>query len=362
MKAEAHQFLPSLGWRDAVGTHTLETRRALASAGISGGIWAEEVHGHMARSARPPDGYPRRRSARRGGNVIVYQASTGSDGVAAFVGARPEAKVLYYHNVTPARFFEHYQPAAAVNLAWGREELERLVPRCRVFMANSEFSALDLKELGATDIRVMPPYLPPSVHAAPNPTHAAWLRKTKRGSDLLTVARIAPNKGHAHLLRAFAAYRAAVDPHARLFAVGAWGPEPYIRKLFALRRQLDLEGVAFVGSVTDETLAAHYQEADVYVSMSEHEGFGLPLVEAMRKGLPVVAYAGGGAVAETMGGGGLLVGTLDPPTVAEVVARLAGDDALRESVLRAQARRLAALDGVPRDAMVVQAVQDAAGA
>ena len=359
MKVEAHQFLPSLGFRDAVGTHTMETRRALAEAGIGGGIWAEEVHGHLARQARPPDGYPRLRSARRGGNVLVYQASTGSGGAAAFVGSRPEPKVLYYHNITPARFFEPYQPAAAVNLSWGREELERLVPRCQLFMANSEFSALELKELGATDIRVMPPYLPPTLDATPNPTHARWLRHSKRGTDLLTVSRIVPNKGHAHVLRAFAAYRAAVDPEARLFAVGAWGPEPWIRTLFAMRHRLDLEGVAFTGSVTQETLAAHYQEADIFVSLSEHEGFGLPLIEAMRKGRPVVAYAGG-AVGETLDGTGVLLDTLDPPTVAEVVGKVAGDAELRATIVAGQRRRVAELDALPRDEEVVRAVRDAA--
>lgn len=362
MRHEAHHFLPSLGYRDAVGSHTLQTHRALAAAGVKGAIWAEEVHGHLARAAHPPDGYPRLRSARRGTNVLVYQASTGSRGMAKMVAARPEPKVVYYHNITPARFFEHYAPVAALNLEEGRRELETMAATGQVFMANSEYSALDLKDLGVGDVTVMPPYLPPTVDAAPNPTHAEWLRRSKRGTDILAVGRIVPNKGHFHLLRMFAAYRAAVDPGARLFLVGSWGPDPYMRALLALRDRLGREGVAFCGSVTEATLAAHYQAADVYVSLSEHEGFGLPLVEAMRQGRPVVAYSGGGAVAETMGGAGLLVGTLDPATVAETVARVATDDGLRSRVLAAQARRLTVLDTVPRDELVVAAVRRAAGA
>ena len=218
---EVHQFLPSLGFRDAVGTHTVEMRRALAAAGIKGGIWAEEVHGRLSREARAPDGYPSLRSARKGRNVLVYQASTGSHGLVEFLAHRPEAKALYYHNVSPSHFFEPYAPAAALNLAWGREELKRLIPHVRVAMANSAYSAGELHALGVEAVRVIPPYLPPTLDAPPHPAHAGWLRRTKRGADLLSVGRIVPNKGHLHLLRVFAAYRAAVDPAARLFCVGA---------------------------------------------------------------------------------------------------------------------------------------------
>lgn len=355
---EAHQFLPSLGWRDAVGTHTLEMRRALGEAGIKGGVYAEEMHGEFFRTASPPDAYPGLRSARAGTNVLVYQASTGSHGVVEMLAGRPEPKVVYYHNVTPARFFEPYVPAAALNLRWGREELRVLAPHIRVAMANSEYSADELRELGVEDVRVVPPYLPPTVDAAPNPEHAAWLRRTKRGIDVLAVGRVVPHKGHLHLLRAFAALRAAVDPGARLFVVGAWGPEDYMRAIFRLREHLGAEQVVFTGSVSEGSLAAHYQEADVFLSLSEHEGFGLPLVEAMRKGRPVVAYAGG-AVGETLDGSGVLLDTLDPPTVAEVVARVAGDPGLQQDIVAAQRRRVAELDALPRDAEVVRAVRDA---
>ncbi len=358
-KLEVHQFLPSLATRDAVGTHTFETQRALAAAGIAGGVWAEEIQGELSRRAKPSSAYPGLRSARNGRNVLLYQASTGSQSLVEFLSGRPERKVVYYHNITPGRFFEPYVPAAALNLAWGREELKVLLSHAVLAMANSNFSACELRQLGVEDVRVSPPYLPPTLDAAPSETQAGWLRRSKRGTDVLTVGRVVPHKGHLHLLRAFAAFRATVDPGARLFVVGAWGPEPYMRAIFRLREQLGLEGVVFTGSVNDPTLAAHYQEADIFLSLSEHEGFGLPLVEAMRKGLPVVAYAGG-AVPETLGGAGVLLGTLDPPTVAEVLGRVAADESLRDELVRRQHARTAELDRAPRDQLLVQAVRDAA--
>ncbi|MCA1673886.1 MAG: glycosyltransferase family 4 protein, partial [Actinobacteria bacterium] len=175
----------------------------------------------------------------------------------------------------------------------------------------------------------------------------------------LSVGRVVPHKGHLHLLRTFAAVRAGVDPHARLFVVGAWGPDDYMRAVFRLRERLDLDGVVFTGSVSEATLASHYQEADLYLSQSEHEGFGLPLVEAMRNGKPVVAYDGG-AVGETLNRSGVLLRTLDPAFTAEVIARVAGDEGLQAELVKGQNDRLTALEAESRDPLVVRAIRDAA--
>jgi glycosyltransferase involved in cell wall biosynthesis len=354
-RGEVHQFLASMGFRDAVGTHAIETRRALASAGIGGALWAEDIQSEMARETRTFDLYQSLRPKRRRSATLLYQASTGTRGLVSDLVGWPEPKMIYYHNITPARFFEAWAPGDALNLARGREELKVLAPHVRVAVANSQYSASELVGLGIEDVRVVPPYLPPALDTPPNPTHAQWLRRTKRGLDVLSVARLVPHKGHLHLLRAFAALRAAVDPGARLFVVGAWGPEAYMRALFRLRDKLGVEGIAFTGSVSAATLAAHYQTADVFLSLSEHEGFGLPLIEAMRQGVPVVAYDAG-AVGETLDGAGVLLGTLDPLVVAEVVARVGGDDDLRAQLRDRQRERVNRIDGVPRDALLVEAV------
>jgi glycosyltransferase involved in cell wall biosynthesis len=122
-----------------------------------------------------------------------------------------------------------------------------------------------------------------------------------------------------------------------------------------LREKLGNDGIAFTGSITEPTLAAHYREADVYVCLSEHEGFGLPLIEAMRAGLPVVAYDAG-AVAETLGGSAVLMRTLDPRVVAEVICRVASDEDLRKDLIRRQYDRVAELEAVPRDEAIVACI------
>lgn len=356
-----HQFLPTFGHRDAIANITHETRRALRQAGIAGGIWAEGIHpANMRHASFYPAYAKRRRRPRRARDVIFYQASTGSRGLVDFLLERPEPKTLCYHNITPAEFFEPYDPGDALLLARGREELKLLAAQVPVALADSEYNARELRAAGVADVRVVPPYLPPKLDTPADRSVASRLRETKKGIDVLFVGRVVPNKGHLHLLRAFAALRAAVDPGARLFIVGSWGPDAYIHELFRLRERLGLEGVTFTGSVSEATLSAYYEDADVYLSMSQHEGYGLPLIEAMRTGVPVVAYDAG-AVSETLGGSGVLVRTLDPPLVAELVGRLARDGDLRARVVEGQLERVREVERAPRDEPIVEAVRMAAG-
>jgi glycosyltransferase involved in cell wall biosynthesis len=356
---EVHQFLPSLGHRDAVGNHTLTTQRILSSAGIRGGIWAEDVHPENRRKGRPFIDYARARSARGGRNVLMYQASTGSNGMVDFLLARPERLLVYYHNITPPEFYAPFDPASSVVLERGRLELARLCTRIDHALANSEYSAKELRALGVEDVESFPPFSP-RIESEPSRSHAQWLEKTKRGIDILFVGRLVPNKGHMHLLRAFAALRAGTDSVPRLFVVGSWGPAPYMRAVSRLRDRLGPDGIVLAGSITEPRLAAHYKEADVFLSLSEHEGFCVPVLEAMRSGVPVVAYDGG-AVGETLGGSGVLLRTLDPTLVAEIVSRVANDEELRRRIVDRQHERVAELERLPRNETLLQSVRSVIG-
>jgi L-malate glycosyltransferase len=359
---EVHQFLPAFALPDAVGNHTMQMHRMLSSEGISGAIWAEMVL-FDAPEVRSFKRYRRRIGIRRRSRrVLLYQASTGSmEGILDAFLANREPKTAYYHNITPAEFFAPYDPGAAETLRRGRQELHRLAAHIRVATAASEYNALELHNMGVEDVRIVPPYMSPAVIAEPNQTYLTHLRMTKRGSDLLSVGRVVPHKGHLQLLRAFAAFRKEVDPKARLFIIGPWGPRPYMDALFKLRDALRLEGVAFTGSVSAPVLVAHYRTADVFVTMSEHEGFGLPLIEAMRFDLPVIAYDSG-AVAETLDGAGVLVRTLDAAAIAELIARLTRDERLLTEIRWRQRERLAELTSVPRDKLHLAAILKAAEA
>jgi glycosyltransferase involved in cell wall biosynthesis len=341
-----------------VGNHTLGTWRALRRAGVAGGIWAEYVHGKLLRTARRYQRYPGRRSGlRQGRRALLYQASTGSDGLADFLANRGEPLAICYHNITPPEFFDRYDTLAAGRSRRGRAELRRLIPRTTSFLADSEFNATELRCLGAENVAVVYPYTGSGAVITPDLVYQQRLREGKTGIDLLFVGRMMPNKGVMHLLRAVAALRAGGDVPVRLFLVGVSGPRLFMLALRRLHEQLGLgDSVVFTGSLTDGQLAAHYVTGDLFVCLSEHEGFCIPLLEAMRGGLPVIAYDAG-AVSETLAGSGVLLATLDPLVVAEVVHRAAADDGLGRQLRDRQRIRAAELDGFDRDAALLGALR-----
>lgn len=355
---DVHQFVPVLLPLDAVGNHTLRTHRALQDAGLRSSVWSTVTHPTLQRSARPVadfDAEPRRRATSR---VLVYQAASESNGIVDLLLRQRGPKVISYHNFTPARYFDPYDEMVAASLRRGVEEVRRLARQVRVGIAASEFNASELRMMGMDDVEVIPPYLGPGLQAKPDPSTLEWLRRTREGTDLLFVGRVVPHKGHAHLVRVLAAIRAAVDPRARLFLVGPPGPRKYMRSLRALAERVVGSGVYLTGGVTDAQLAAYYEHADVFVSMSEHEGFGIPLVEAMRAGIPIVAYDSS-AVAETLGGAGVLVRTTDPRIVGELVAAVAHDQAMCQELRRRQLKRAAELESFPRGERIIEVLERA---
>ncbi len=354
---EVHQFVPSLGYRDATGNTTLEMQRAFSEGGYESDVWAISMHREVEGRAKLYPEYSKyaKRPAER---ALLYQCGTGAEEMVNFLLDRPEKKFIYYHNMTPAHFFAPYDPAAAAQMNAGRAELVRVCKNIELALTNSEYSAKELRALGVTDVRVVPPYL--GIHKGSSRSYTARLKRGKRGIDVLFCGRVAPNKGHIHLLRAFAALRAGCEAQSRLFIVGGFGPHMYMSTIQAMRRKIGDEGVVLTGSVTDPALQSHYEAADVFLCLSEHEGFGAPLVEAMRTGLPVVAYDEG-AVAETLGGTGVLLKTLDPYVIAETVYRVATDDALRRSIVERQFERAKELDDFPRDERIVAAARSVLG-
>ena len=353
---EVHQFLPALFPRDAVGMHTLATRRVLRDSGMGGQIWAAHRDTSLALLARRYDRYPGRPS--RSQRLLLYQASTGSEGVVDFLSGRREPLAVYYHNITPPELLEPFDRDAASRARLARQELHRLAQRAGLWLANSQFSADDLHALGVRDVLVLPP-LTDRRSDAPDPGYLRDLRSDKRGVDLLFVGRVVPHKAHRHLIEVTALLDAS-GFHPRLFLVGSPGPPAYMARLQRLAAHLGLEAaVHFTGSVGRTRLEAHYRAADVFVCFSQHEGFCVPILEAMRCGVPVVAVEAA-AVAETLGGAGVLLSRADPLVAAEVVSRLAADTTLREQLVARQRQRAADLDGVDQAGILREALRELA--
>lgn len=355
---DVHQFAPALFPRDAVGNHSLATRLALRRGGMGGRTWAEHRDPRLALAIHRWDRY--RGSSRAAGMVLLYQASTGSEGMADGLLRMAAPLVLYYHNITPAEFFGPYDGVAAGSMRRGKRELRALAARAVLALTPTEYSATELRELGVRDVRIVPPYYNPDV-GVPNPAYLRELDGSKRGVDVLFVGRLAPHKGQLQLIRVAAILRAGLGRPVRLFLVGGEGPHTYMRAIARLIDRLGMQrSVVMTGSVSQGRLAAHYRSADVFVCLSEHEGFGIPMLEAMRSGLPVIANDAA-AIGETLGGAGILVGGADPTLTAEAISRVLCDGRLREQLVRGQRRRAAALESFDRDGALLRGIHEAVG-
>ncbi len=249
-------------------------------------------------------------------------------------------KVLLYHNITPAAFFRPFDTAVARQLEDARAALPALAREADAVWADSAFNAGELEALGIPDVRVFPlVFAPAAWDLPPDPV----VRQGMSGPEtkLLFVGRLAPNKAVEDLIRAFAWYHTALNRRSRLMIVGSDRSCPtYFAMLRMLAGELDLDRVVFVRYASPAGLTAYYAGAHLFVSASRHEGYCLPLVEAMYKGLPVIARRTGG-VPEAMDGAGVLVDDdATPETLALLWQRVLTDTALREEILNGQRARV----------------------
>ncbi|MCU1376501.1 MAG: hypothetical protein JWO68_3787 [Actinomycetia bacterium] len=336
-----HQFVPTLE-PGAVGAHVLEIRRILDDMGVASETFTEHLRGSMVGHGRDFRDYGRAVPARPG-DVLVFHVAIGSP-VADFVAAQPGRLVLDHHNITPPSFWAGWEPAVVPAAAWARRQLADLGPRAELGIAHSRYSERELHDVGCHHTAVVPVLIDlagydravdeAALERLAHPTGAVWL----------FVGRVAPNKAHHDIIKAFAVHRRVYDPHAVLRLVGGSSSDRYVEALRQLITALGLDGaVELTGSVSDGELAAHYRAADVFVCLSDHEGFCVPLLEAMHHGLPIVAYDAT-AVGETLGSAGIALPGKSPAVVAAAVQRVLTDDPLRAGLVAAGRTRLAELD------------------
>jgi glycosyltransferase involved in cell wall biosynthesis len=329
-----HQLLASFAYGDAVGHHALAIRGALRRAGFASEIYADRADGRLVDEARPSWHFADEASSADG--VCLFHFAVRST-AGTLVHGLPDRLALVYHNVTPAGFFLGWNRELASLCHHGRRELQAFVPRTALALGVSEYNRRELVSLGFRRTGVLPiPADPGLARASRSPVLA---RLFQDGRDtILFVGRIAPNKRIEDLVRVFTVYQRWVRPASRLLLVGdTRGQERYVAALERRVRELRLEQVVFTGHLDEAELRTCYASADVFLCLSGHEGFGVPLREAMAFGLPVVALAAA-AVPETLRGGGVLLHDARPEVVAELVSDLIHDAALRAAVLATQAR------------------------
>jgi glycosyltransferase involved in cell wall biosynthesis len=250
--------------------------------------------------------------------------------------------VVNYHNVTPPEYYAPWDNGMARHQLLAQTQLRELAPRAALGLAVSAFNEAELRQAGFSRTAVVPP-------AAAIPTGATATATQERtapaaGARWVSVGRLAPNKAIELAVMALLVARAHGDAAATLEVVGRPVVPSYTAALHRFVDDMGLhDAVVFSGALSDATLAAALAEADVFVLTSRHEGFGVPVIEAMTLGVPVVANEAG-ALPEVVGDAGLLVDAADPYAVARAVSRVLDEAALRASLAAAASRRVEEFD------------------
>jgi len=328
-----HQFTEGAYIGDAVSDQAFLIQRWLRELGFVSELYAERIQPELAGRVLPAGEY-RPRSVE---TCVIHHHAVGSI-VAGRLMEIGLPQILIYHNITPPEFFEQTNPALADSLKRGRQQLAQMRPLVLLGLGASIYSEGELILLGYAPTGVLPIVLDESSYSILS--NDELVRRCDNGRPLLLfVGRFMPNKRQEDLIKLLYYLRRA-RPDARLVLVGNTDNREYVDWQRALARDLGVEAaVAFTGHVSHQDMITYYRAADLYVSMSEHEGFGKPLIESMYCGLPVLAYASS-AVPDTLGGAGILFHRKDYEALAELVGLLLEDDDLRGRVVERQFARV----------------------
>lgn len=271
-------------------------------------------------------------------NIVIFHFSIGSP-VSKMFFRIPDKKIMIYHNITPHSFFIDYHRILARECYKGRLEIKLFKDKVNLALGDSDFNRRELADVGYPHTGVLPILLDFSkfdIHGDPVVRRMFDNGKT----TFLFVGRLIPNKKYENIIKVFYFYKRFFNPDSQLIFAGDFrGMEKYFTALQDFTRQLELSDVHITGHVNFSELVAYYRLADIYLSMSEHEGFGVPLLEAFYMKLPVVAFDAG-AVAETMNGGGVVVERKDYPSIASLLDKIVTEDTLREKILAGQTKAL----------------------
>lgn len=270
-------------------------------------------------------------------DTVLYHFSIGSEAADLFTKAGGR-KIVRYHNITPGEFFDGFDDDLAVRLRAGRAELEGICRSADLVLADSEFNATEVRAVGCNDVKVFELV---ADFDEVEPDERKLDRYADGVSNVLFVGRIVPNKRIEELIMAFHWINKVIDPRSRLVLVGSERSCPsYFHMLKMLACRLELDNVCFEGFLNEAELSACYCCADVFVCASRHEGYCLPLLEAMQHEMPVVARNCGG-MPEAMGGAGVLFDDLDPVLLGELIGKTMWDRNFAGRILESQERRLA---------------------
>lgn len=329
------QILPVIAFGDAIGNHVIALSKIFNDNGYKCKVYAEVVDSRLpVGTAQSIEQYKK-----QDGDVILYHMSTGSP-LNRKVLDYGVPVILNYHNITPPEFFAKYNKGAEKSCKDAREDLAYLADKVQGCISDSQYNQQELVDLGYTCKMTVIPILIAFDDYKKKPDNEV-IKECKDGyTNILFVGRVVPNKKQEDLIEAFYYYKKHYNPKSRLIIAGSFaGIDDYVKELKWYVNWLELEDVIFTGQISFPKILAYYHAADMFLCMSEHEGFCVPLVESMYFGVPIIACEST-AIADTLGNAGILLQEKKPLETAAVMNYLMEHKELQEAIKENQKERL----------------------
>lgn len=344
-----YQILPTISYGDAVSNDAISIREMLMRHGYESKIYAENIGKNV--SAEYVKNLPQINKK----DIIIYHKSTGT-GLTEAISKMKCFKIMRYHNITPKEYFAGYNIRSYELVKNGRESLEIYSKYYDCFWPVSNYNATELKEIGCHNISVIP-ILVRYADYDKEPSKNIINTYSDGKHNLVFVGRIVPNKRQEDLIKIFYFYNKYFNPDSRLILVGSYeGMEKYYRQLIIYSEELGLKSnIVFTGHVSFKEILAYYKIADTFISTSEHEGFGVPLVESMYFKKPIIAYDSS-AISETLGSSGILIKKKNYIIISEVIEELRLNEVFRKRIIENQTLNLERFNNLLIEEMMVKQI------
>lgn len=329
MNFSVFQLIDALDFGDAVSNHCLEISKILSNNKYNNRIFSKYAHEKMMDFRKDI------KELKVNKNDIVIFHFSGKSNFVNLVKALNCKKILIYHNITPHSFFVGMEPHYTHCLE-GRQQLADLVGQFEYYLGDSEFNVEELIALGCSPTGVLPIFVDIKVKEIEHNRNAMRTLKST-APKFLFVGRVAPNKKHEDVMKVFEYYYTFINRNASLYFVGNYESyQDYYASLYEYKSKLlSRDQIVFTGKVSQSELEYHYQTADIFISMSEHEGFCVPLLESIAYGIPTLAY-NAGAIKSTMGNSGVIINEKIFDNIAELIDLILSNSQLSTEIIEKQ--------------------------
>lgn len=328
------QIMPTISYGDAVSNDALCLMKIIKYMGFKTEIYAENISDKVKKYAKNISKY---RPDEK--DIVIYHFSTGSEIINLIRRLKVYKKIIKYHNITPDKYFKNYNVNLQRLVKDGREQLKKAYDIFDYSLGDSDYNCKELEEYGFKNIEILPVLIPFNDYNR-RPSDKITRKFDDNYTNVLFVGRIAPNKKQEDIIKTFYYYKKYIDKESRLFLVGSYqGMEEYYDTLKKLVEKLELKDVYFTGHIPFDEIIAYYSIADLFLCMSEHEGFCVPLIESMLYKVPILAY-NSSAIENTLGRSGILLNNNSYYDIAEFMYKLKEDSELRKKIISAQEERL----------------------